>query len=275
MRSLKLLMVLMACAAITAAAAAGNPSDEMFQAYSGQNFSIAKKLALKQSNTPEGKLILALCLIHDRESQDIPQGFKKLGELYRDSNLSEWLKIEVALSYARVAQLMQDRKDIYGNAADGVKFSDIYNEILKTSPDSTEACYAIVYKNAPLIESSDDAVSAKAFQDVEKFIKSFKGDPKLLSPVHLFAEYEYIAVKKDYRLALEHLEAAVKLGIANPTMEQDNMFRIGRIYQIKLGDKQKAIEAYNKFLGKFPSSNRVPIVERYLEELGAKKQGTY
>ena len=270
MRSLKLLIVLAACAAMSASAA-GNPSDEMFQAYSEQNFSIAKKLAVKQNNTPEGKLIYALCLIHDKESQDIPQGFKKLGELYRDSNLPKWLKVEVALSYARVAQLMQDRKDIYGNAADGVKFNDIYNDILKTSPDSTEACYAVVYKNAPLIESPDAAVSAKAFQEVEKFIKSFKGDPKLLGPVHLFADYEYIAVKKDYRQALEHLEAAVRLGLANPTLEQDNMFRIGRIYQVKLGDRQKAIEAYNNFLEKFPSSNRVPIVERYLEELGAKK----
>lgn len=270
MRKLKLVVFLAVCAVMTAAAS-GNPSDEMFQAYSEQNFSIAKKLAVKQNNTPEGKLIYALCLIHDKESQDIPQGFKKLGELYRDSNLPKWLKVEVALSYARVAQLMQNRKDIYGNAADGVKFNDIYNEILKTSPDSTEACYAIVYKNAPLIENPDAAVSAQAFQDVEKFIKSFKGDPKLLGPVHLFADYEYIAVKKDYRLALEHLEAAVKLGLANPTLEQDNMFRIGRIYQVKLGDKQKAIEAYNNFLEKFPSSNRVPIVERYLEELGAKK----
>ncbi len=270
MKKLKLMLALAAGVVITAAAGS-NPSDEMFQAYSEQNFSTAKKLALKQKDKPAGKLIYALCLIHDKESQDIPHGLKKLGELYRDSNLPEALKIQVELAYARVAQLMQDRRDIYGNAADGVKFNDIYDEIIKTSPDSLEACYTIVYKNQPLIESSDAAVSAKAFRDVETFLKSFKGDPKLLGPVHLFADYEYIAVKKDYKLALGHLETAVALGIANPMLEQDNMFRIGRIYQVKLGDNQKAIEAYNNFLKKYSSSNRAPIVERYLEELGYKK----
>jgi hypothetical protein len=49
------------------------------------------------------------------------------------------------------------------------------------------------------------------------------------------------------------------------------VFRIGRIYHAKLADKQNAIIAYNKFLEKFPSSNRAPVVERYLEELGYKK----
>ncbi len=271
MSKFKLLMFIAASVTAMTAAAGGNPSDEMFQAYSEQNFSKAKKLALKQKNKPEGKLINALCLIHDKDSQNIPHGFEELGELYRDSNLPRDLKIQTALAYARVAQLIQDRKDIYGNIADEVKVNDIYDVIIKLSHDSTEACYAVVYKNQPLIESHDAAVSARAFQNVEDFIKSFKGDPKLLGPVHLFADYEYIAVKKDYKQALEHLEAAVKLGIANPTLEQDNMFRIGRIYQVKLGNSQKAIEAYKNFLEKFPSSNRVPIVERYLEELGCKK----
>ncbi len=266
-----LFLLFMTFAVVTIAAGGDNSSDEMFQNYSEMNFSVAKKLAFKQRNKPEGKLIYALCLIHDKSAQDIPQGFKELGELYSDGNLSPAIKIQTTLAYARIAQLIQDRKDIYGNIADKVKFNDIYDEVIALAPGSTEACYAIVYKNQPLVESSDPAVSARAFKEIEEFIASFKGEEKLLGPVHLFADYEYIAVKKDYKRAVEHLEKAVKLGIANPTSEQDNVFRIGRIYHAKLADKQNAIIAYNKFLEKFPSSNRAPVVERYLEELGYKK----
>ena len=265
------LLLFMTFAVVMTVAGGDNTSDEMFQNYSEMNFSAAKKLAIKQQNKPEGKLILALCLIHDKSAQDIPRGFNLLGELYSDGNLSQGMKIQTALAYARIAQLIQDRKDIYGNIADRVKYNDIYDEVIALSPGSTEACYAIVYKNQPLVESSDAAVSARAFKEIEAFIASFKGDAKLLGPVHLFADYEYIAINKDYKRAVEHLERAVELGIANPTSEQDNIFRIGRIYHAKLADKQKAIKAYNKFLEKFPSSNRAPVVERYLEELGYKK----
>ena len=77
MITLKFLNVLTVCVVMNVAAE--NPADEMLREYSGQNFSIAKKLDLKQKNTPEGKLVSALCLIHDKESKDIPRGFKKTG----------------------------------------------------------------------------------------------------------------------------------------------------------------------------------------------------
>ncbi|MEI8245684.1 MAG: hypothetical protein WCI51_07635 [Lentisphaerota bacterium] len=59
---------------------------------------------------------------------------------------------------------MQSRKYIYGTVADWVNFNDIYDEIIKISHDSTEACYAMVYKNAPLIESLMPQFPPKRFK---------------------------------------------------------------------------------------------------------------
>jgi tetratricopeptide (TPR) repeat protein len=161
---------------------------------------------------------------------------------------------------------MQRRNGVYP-AAGKVNWKKSYNAILEKFPDSAYACRTIVYLLEDDFSQSDPEISAGAFDKLESFIKKFAGDSRNLVPVHLFADFEYIARRVDYKSAIRHLKAAYDLGIISPKVAEETLFRLGRMSQIKLKNSQSAEKYYTIFLEKFPHSRYTPLVKRYLSEL--------
>ena len=69
-------------------------------------------------------------------------------------SLEPTLRRIAALSYARCAQLMQDRQDIYGSAADKINYTAVYEKIIEESPNSSDACIALFYMRPKLEDIS-------------------------------------------------------------------------------------------------------------------------
>ena len=106
---------------------------------------------------------------------------------------------------------------------------------------------------------------------LERFIKEFKGSPKLLAPLHLLAEHEHIRLQQNYAAAAEHLEAGSRIGYYNPGEQRSALFRLGFFYYKYLNEPQKAQTALENFLRLYPDSPDTPTAERFLKELRRKK----
>ena len=107
---------------------------------------------------------------------------------------------------------------------------------------------------------------------LEKFCREFKGDPKYLVPLHLLADQKYITVKKDFSSAVKHLVQAYRIGVANPRDAEVVLYRIGRIYDLKLNDHKMGMEYYREFLKKYPQSGYTPAVTRFRQQLNLQSE---
>lgn len=246
---------------------ADNTVNDMLRAYGDGNYAKARRLAEKMKEKPEARLVSALCILFDPVKQDMAGGMAALGKLYLDKNLPTPVWVEAALTYGRVAQLIQGRKELYGGLASGVDTNKIFQEIIDKSPELREACTALFFDLTGEFDSNDEMRVATAFKKLEIFCCDFKGSQEYLVQLHLLADQKYIGLKQEYSLAVRHLEKAYKLGIANPRDSEITLYRIGRIYDLKLEKSEDAIKYYNEFLEKYPESGYAPSVKRFLKQL--------
>lgn len=256
-----------------AGAYAGTPdasTDAMLKAYADLNYSRARSLAARNMKSPQARLVTALCMIHDNGNQNIEQAFKELRGLIDDKQCPAPVKLQAMFAYARTAQLMQERPEVFKHTADNIKPEELYRQIIKLAPESREACSAALFIAYPYILSGDKAKIAEGFKSLEDFCTDFKGDKKLLVPIHLFAELQYILLNNDYKSSLRHLLAAYNSGIANPKNEPVYLYRIARIYDTKLKDPQNAMKYYREFLKRYPHSAYAPMVKRFADEKDGK-----
>ncbi|MFA6714276.1 MAG: tetratricopeptide repeat protein [Victivallaceae bacterium] len=193
------------------------------------------------------------------------RGLIALKTLYQDEDLPIQVWSQAALTYGRIAQLVQFREEFYGNLASEINTDEIFQKIINKLPTSCEACTALLFSLTGKFHSSDPRNINDAFIRLENFCRDFKGKSQYLVPVHLFAEQKYITAGKDYSSAVRHLEMAYKAGIANPRNAEIILYRIGRIYDQKLKKREKATAYYNEFLKKYPGSSCVFVVRRFLE----------
>jgi tetratricopeptide (TPR) repeat protein len=251
---------------------AGSSIDEMLGAYGNGNYSKALKLAERLPGKPEAKLVSALCMIFDSLKQDMSGGMLELEKLYQNKNLPLPVWARAALIYGRVAQLVQERKELYGDFASGVNAHEVFQSVIDRTPDSREACTALFFDLTKELDHSGHKKLDATFGRLENFCRDFKGKPEYLTPLHLLADQKYIALKKDYAVAVRHLEKAYELGIVNPRDAEIVLYRIGRIYDLRLNNKHEAMKYYNEFLRKYPDSGYAPNVKRFLKQLAGQEK---
>lgn len=237
----------------------------MLRAYHEMNYAAARKLAKARPETPESRLIRALCDVYDRRSQDITRGQRELERIFQDGSLPEPYRIEAGLALGRTAQLMKKRRELYGSDADRYDHLKTLREVAALAPAGASGAAAMFYVFQELLENPETA--AVAFTEMEAYLRNFGGDRGLLVPLHLLAEYEYIRLRKDYKNAVRHLENSCKLGITNPNEARDALFRLEFLCYKKLGDRKAAGRYFNEYLAKHRFSGQAVVARRFLEEM--------
>jgi tetratricopeptide (TPR) repeat protein len=205
--------------------------------------------------------------------QDLDGGLDSLKKLYDDKTLPVDVWCQAALSYGRVAQLAQERKELYQDLGADANPSDVFMEVISKAPTSKAACTAMLFDLSDDFEGDDPKKIDEALARLEKFCKDFKGKPEYLVSLHLLADQKYIYSKNDFSSAVSHLETAYASGVANPRDAEIVLYRIGRIYDLKLKDKKNAQKFYKTFLKKHPESGYAPAVKRFLGEINGNKKG--
>ena len=168
-----------------------------------------------------------------------------------------------------LCNLMEKRPEVYGTLADGVNSVEIYQEIINTAPKSRMACTAMLFKVADDLLSGDGQKERDTFSELENFCKNYKGSKQFLTPLHLLAEDRYIVLRKDYKSAMRHLKTAYKSGVVNPKDRAVVLYRIGRMYDMKLKNKTEAVKYYSEFLQQYPYSDNAPSVKRFLNKINS------
>ena len=241
-----------------------------FIEYSRQNYHKAARHAREIRHTPEGKLLLALCDVFDKEAHTLKRGIHALEELFYSSEVPLKIRLEAGLTLARTIRLEQLQDDPTGGRHS--RADKLFKKIIELAPDSEYARDAMFYHSLNHFSSCDAKVCSDGFHSLETFIAGFKGPQKLLAPLHLLAEHEYIRLRKDYRSAVRHLEEGIRIGFANPNEQRSAMFRRGFFYYKYLKDHLRAEKALTDYLRLYPNSPDAPSAERFLKELrGGKK----
>ncbi len=241
---------------------------EALKAYAAMDYFRAAQLAKTIPNTPEGRLVAGLCDLYDRSRMNIKRGQLILAELFYSQSEAQEFRVEAGVALGRTVQLMKERRELYGNAADRYDHVKIFEEILQMAPGSAAAASVMLFLSRERLE--DPAQQEAAFEAMEKFISDFRGDPKLLTTLHLLAEYEYIRLKRDYKSAIRHLEAGYRAGFSNPSEDRSALFKIGYFYYKHLDDKENAVKYLREYLKRYAYSNQAVVAQRFLTELGEK-----
>ncbi len=139
--------------------------DDALLAYQEMQLTKARHIAEEHRATPLGRLILALCRIHDHKKQDIDAGIAGLRELYEDDSIDVKVWTQAALAYGRIVQLFQGR-DLYPQF-DDIDVEAVYRRILERVPDSVDACLAVTYLAEKHFLSENTADWDQAFEMVE------------------------------------------------------------------------------------------------------------
>ena len=252
---------------------AADKIQELLTAYAEQHWGEVRALLKKTKPSAQVKLIQGLYLLNAPRG-DKSEGLSQLKSLWKNKQAPEAVRLQAMLTYARNAELMQMRSDLYPNANSYDDPDAIYAELIKRFPASKEACYAVIYKTRNIFVSpiSEKDELDKAFAEVGDFLSKPKLRNKdFIGIVHWFIANEYIVKKRDYKNTVKHLIAAEKYGIANPRFLTNIRFQIGRIYDSKLYDKANAMKYYQRFVKQYPSSVKAMVVKRYMKKLGGAK----
>lgn len=236
------------------------------KAYAAMDYTQAGKLAKLIPDTPEGQLVGGLCDLYDRSHLDIERGQQTLAGLFYSDKTPLPYRLEAGVALGRTVQLMKERRELYGDAADRYDHVKIYDAVRKLAPGSQADRDVFFYLIRERLEDPEQADAA--FKELEAYFRDFKGDPKLLPPLHLLAEYEYIRARRDYKTAARHLMEGYEVGFANPSENRSGLFRLAFLYYKKLDDKPMAVNYFNEYLKRYPYSGQAVVAKRFLQELG-------
>ena len=236
------------------------------KAYAAMDYTQAGKLARTIPHTPEGRLVSGLCDVYDRTRQDIRRGQLTLAELFYNDKTPLPYRLEAGVALGRTTQLMKERRDLYRDAADRYDHVKIFEAVRKLAPGSSADRNAFFYLIRERLENPEQADAA--FEELETFFRDFRGDRKLLPPLHLLAEYEYIRLRRDYKNAARHLMEGYEIGFANPNENRGGLFRLAFLFHRKLNDKPMAVKYFKEYLKRYPYSGQAVVARRFLEELG-------
>jgi len=244
-------------------------SHAALEAYAEMDYAQAEKLAVKIPDTPNGKLVGGLCDLYDRSHQNIERGQKTLSHLFNDEKTPLEIRLEAGLALGRTVQLMKQRHDLYGKSADLYNHDEILGKVRKLAPGSRADRDAFFYLIRERLE--DPKRSDAAFKELEEYFRNFKGEKKLLPPLQLLAEYEYIRLRRDYKSAVRHLAEGYETGFANPSQTRSALFRLAFLYDRKLHNKPMAVKYYKEYLERYPYSGEAVVAKRFLNDLGKGK----
>lgn len=234
-------------------------ADPLIQAYSVNNYSRVRTLGASRKDEPLASLLLSLAKVYDKtQSENVAKhGVEELGLFFADKSKPKALRVLAGMSYARCAQLMQDRKDIYGNFADKIEYKKVYQEILNMAPNSKEAVAAFLYMEP-------------TSEEIDAYAKTFTGDKQYLIPLHLYIANKLIREKQDYKNAVAHLEKAYKTGIVHPSVRRSVLLRIGYLHDKRLNDYKGAEPYYKEYIKVYPLSTQAVVIQRFMKEKGEK-----
>ncbi len=235
-------------------------------AYADMQYPLARTLAAEHPELQEAQLIKALCAVYDRRKQNLDYGLPELKKIYGKKDFKEELRLQAGLAYARAGQTLQMRPGLYPQAGE-VNYESIYDTLISEYPDSSTACFAIVYQTEGWFSSGDEKKIEMAFEKLETFLGNFNGAKKYLGALNMMMADRHIIHGRQYSKAVKLLIAALDSGISNPRTSEQLLYRIGRIYDIKLHNRVLAEKYYKKFLEAYPNSGYATIIERYMEEM--------
>lgn len=241
---------------------------KMIQAYGDGQYYQAIRLAQKCKNTDKRKLIVALCRVYDLKRRDISEGLPALQALYENKSIAVDIRLVAGLSCARAAQTLSMRDDIYSDAK-LIDYRSIYDAIIRNHPDTSAAVFSLMYLGQELFEDGKADDTKKAFTLFRDFIRSYRGDERYITPLHLMLADQYIIHGRHYDKAVKHLEQAYRIGISNPKNSENTSYRIARIYATWLNNRNMAVKWYKQYLKQYPNSSNSAMVKRYLKEMNA------
>ncbi|MFA5291727.1 MAG: hypothetical protein WC496_01685 [Phycisphaerae bacterium] len=244
--------------------------EDAVQAYANTQFPKAKSIASKHLEEPLGKLIFCSCQIFDIKNLNYNSGLAGLKELYEDTNIPTDIRVEAAISYARVIQVFQTR-GIYAEYKE-VAVEKVYKDILNLDNNDRRACTTAVYLMELYINSKEKQGDEKIIKFTDNFVNNFNGEKKYLVPVHMAISNYYLVFKNNYVSAVEHLKKAYELGIERDLLKRDVLFRIARISEYNLDDLETGKKYYEEFLRLYPDALTTPVVKRYLKDLQEKEK---
>jgi tetratricopeptide (TPR) repeat protein len=265
----KVFIILTAAILTSAEAKQDEGFDAVLKAYEQANYPLARKLADKYRGRPEALLIKGLCIMFDNESPNYQLGMEILQKVYSDKSCPSHYRLKAALTLARCAQLFQARREVYGNLGAKVKVDKLYHDVISVNPGSLDAVSAEMFLFEKYADSAKPEIRRQAIKQLENFCREFKGKRRYLVPLRLLAQNRF-ALNNDFKSAARHLETAYRDGISNPREQECYLYQLGRIYDLKLNNKEKALEFYNEYLKIYPSSEFTERIKKLKSELERK-----
>lgn len=109
-------------------------------AYAERDYNQVAKLLKSVPESKEKRLIGALGDLYDRSRQNIGRGQQVCAEIFADEEVELKYRMEAGIALARTAQLMKERRDVYGKKADDYDHVEIYRKVMELKPDSASSC---------------------------------------------------------------------------------------------------------------------------------------
>ena len=159
------------------------------------------------------------------------------------------------------AHLASQKNSLAGGQMDN-NIIKLYQDVISQYPGTTAALMSYYRLGNHYYRMNDIEASIKAYQE---YFKASPGDNEFTTLAYIGLGYCYES-KKDFKAALESFEKAANTKSAF-NFESLNHRNIARIYE-ELNNREKAVEYYQKALGKTMDPSFQQLIRRKISSLG-------
>ncbi len=156
------------------------------------------------------------------------------------------------------------------------------HELIDLHPESREAGEAVLYLADSYFRPEEDGEAVGGFRParasalqqglevLEERLSAHPDDP-LASVMHMMLGRQYVQMA-EFRRAVEHLQAALRLGVASETNRAEVTWQVARIAEMELQDYELAEEHYAIYARDFPRTQQYYRAARSLERVRELQQ---
>lgn len=173
--------------------------------------------------------------------------------------------VQSLLRLGRLAEL----SDYFGDQEDLPKAREIYQRVMTRWPQRSEAGEACLRLAAAWAQTLDPADVGKGIEAITVWLKAHPDEPKAAIMLQYLSELHW-TVLKDAKSAVACLVEADRRGFDCDGREWQYCWRIARLAEEELKDRDLAIRYYRKIVIDYPKSGSAWESQQELKRLGAE-----
>lgn len=173
--------------------------------------------------------------------------------------------VQALLRLGRLAEL----SDYFGDKEDLPKAREIYQQVMTRWPQHPEAGEAGLRLAAAWAQSLDPADVRKGIEVIETWLKAHPEEPKAAIMLQYLSELHW-SFLKDAKSAVASLVEADRRGFDCDGREWQYCWRIARLAEEQLKDRDLAIRYYRKIIIDYPKSGSAWESQQELKRLGVE-----